>query len=325
MSKDTVRKKNIINIKLIKNKPIFKLLSLLVLLLKLFKYFRNTKKKILIFEGASWIFYSYLIIIFLKILSPNIFFIYRSHNIEYEIRKKNYIFLISFITKYFERKVFNTCNIVTTVSKLEQRKVYKYYGIKTRLFPNSIRFKNILKIKDKFIKKIPKKYILFCGSYEYRPNKFAINYLVTKILPVVSKKNIYLVLTGSPNVDFNNNKIINLGYVKREELKYLYKNSICLMATLFEGYGTRIKIIEALLLQSNIISTKKGIEGIDFFPNKKLIITNNTKKIIKGIYSFSRMKRNKFDFRNKKLFKNYSMENNIEKFYKEILYISNYS
>jgi hypothetical protein len=319
MSTENLYKKKIINTKLIKNKPIFKIISLSILLLKLLKYFNNSKKKILILEGASWIFYSYFIIFFLKIFLPDIFIIYRSHNIEYEIRKKKSFFLISLVTKYFEKKVFSISNICTTVSKLDQKKINKYYRIQTKLFPNSIRVKDILRLKEKIIEKLPRKYILFCGSYDYRPNKSAIDYIINKILPIVSKKNIHLILTGSPNINFNNNKVINLGYVKREELKFLYKNAICLLATLFEGYGTRIKIIEAMILQSNIISTIKGIEGIDFFPNKKIIVTNNKKKIVNSIYYFSKLKKKKLSYVNVKLLKNYSMENNSNILYKDVL------
>jgi hypothetical protein len=318
MSTKKFDKNKIINTKLIKNRPIFKIICLPILVFRVFRYLQNSKKKILVLEGASWIFYSYFVIIFLKLLLPNVFIIYRAHNIEYEIRKKNASFFISLITKYIEKKVFNISNIVTTVSKLEQKKTNKYYGIKARLFPNSIRVNDFLKLKDKPVNKLPKKYILFCGSYEYRPNKSAIDYLINKVLPFITKKNIYLVLTGSPNISFNNDKVINLKYVQRSQLKFLYKNAICLMATLFEGYGTRVKIIESLILQSNVISTNKGIEGIDFHQSKKIIIANQKKKIVAGIYYFMKFKNNKFKSPIQKLSKYYSMENNANSLYKDL-------
>jgi hypothetical protein len=318
MSTEKINQKKIINTKIIKNKPIFKIISLPLLILRLVKYFHNSKKKILIIEGASWILYSYFVIFFLKLLIPNIFIIYRAHNIEYEIRKKNSSFFISLITKYIEKKVFNISNVVTTVSKLEQKKANKYYGVKTRLFPNSIRVSDFIKLKGKKVKKLPKKYILFCGSYEYRPNKSAIDYLINNVLPIVKKKNIYLVLTGGPNINFNNDNVINLGYVERAHLKFLYKNAICLMATLFEGYGTRVKIIESLILQSNVISTSKGIEGIDFYPKKKIIITNQKKKIVDAVYYFMQLKNNKLKNLTQRLSKYYSMENNANLLYKDI-------
>jgi len=320
MSQNNVYKKNIISIKIIKNKPIFKIISLCLVIFRLINYFSGSKKKILIIEGASWIFYSYVVIFFLKRLFSDITIIYRSHNIEYEIRKKNSSFFISFITKYFEKKVFKISDVATSVSKLEQKKIHQYYGVSAKLFPNSIRVKDFIKLKEKKIKNFPKRYILYCGSYEYRPNKFAINYLINKILPAINpKEEIYLALTGSPsNVNFNNNRVINLHYVQRSELKFLYKNAICLMVPLFEGYGTRIKILEALVLNANVISTSKGIEGIDYSGNEKIIVTNALKKMIEGIYHFMKFKKNK----NKSFFTNvikyYSMEDNTKKLFENI-------
>jgi hypothetical protein len=318
MSAEKINKKKIINTKIIKNKPIYKILSLPILIFRLLIYLHNSKKKILILEGASWIVYSYIVIISLKLLIPNIFIIYRAHNIEYEIRKKYSSYFISLITKYIEKRVFNISNIVTTVSKVEQKKANKYYDVKTRLFPNSIRVSDFIKLKDKTVKKLPKKYILFCGSYEYLPNRFAIDYLINNILPIVNKKKIYLVLTGSLNINFNSDNVINLGYVERAQLKFLYKNAICLMATLFDGYGTRVKIIESLILQSNVISTRKGIEGIDFYPKKKIIIANQKKKIVNAVYYFMKLKKNKLKSLDRTLSKYYSMENNTNLLYKDI-------
>lgn len=311
MSAYKFNKDKIKNINIFFNKPIFKLFFLPSLILKLLKYFNNEKKKILIIEGASWIFYSYFVIFFLKKFLPNVFIIYRSHNIEYEIRKKRSSFFIYLATKYFEKKVFTISDISTTVSVLEKKKVKKYYGVQTKLFPNSIRVNDYLALKFNVVKNLPKKYILFCGSYEYSPNKFAIDFIINKILPSISKKNIYLVLTGTAaSINFNDKNIINLHYVKKSQLKFLYKNAICLMVTLSEGYGTRVKIIESLILGSNIITTHKGIEGIDYKDNVRIVVTNSKKKMIKSIYNFMNSKSSKLKNSNKSILKYYSMEKN---------------
>ena len=53
------------------------------------------------------------------------------------------------------------------------------------------------------------------------------------------------------------------------------RKSICLLVPIFEGYGTRIKILEALIWNNRIISTEKGIEGINYEKNRGIIIANN--------------------------------------------------
>jgi hypothetical protein len=308
MSDRQIDIKNIKNIKLFRNKAIFKILSLPNLLLNLIKYFNFSKKNILIVEGPSWVFYSFVVITFFKIFFKNTLIIYRSHSIEYEIRKKNSNKLIALISKICENIVYKYSHISTSVSDLEKNKIFKYYKVKTTLFPNSIRVINLKKIKEKKIL-VPKKFILFCGSYDYKPNKFAIDYIIKKVLPKVSPRGIKLVLTGGCNNDFYNENVHNLNYVTRSQLKFLYKKSICLFVPLFEGYGTRIKILEALVLGSNILTTKLGIEGIKYAKkDSSLKITNKLDEMISSILFFSKFRTKSYN--QKKIIDNYSMEKN---------------
>jgi hypothetical protein len=308
MSDRKIDIKNIENIKLFRNKAIFKILSLPNLLFNLIKYFNFSKKKILIVEGPSWVFYSFVVIIFFKIFFKSTLIVYRSHSIEYEIRKKNSNKFIALISKICENIVYKYSHISTSVSDLEKNKILKYYKVKTTLFPNSIRVINLKKIKEKKIL-IPKKFILFCGSYDYKPNKFAIDYIIKKVLPKVSAKGIKLVLTGGSNKNFYNSNVHNLNYVTRAQLKFLYKKSICLFVPLFEGYGTRIKILEALVLGCNILTTKLGIEGIKHSKKDSSIkITNKLDEMISSISLFSKLRTKSYN--RKKIIDNYSMEKN---------------
>mgnify|MGYP001424142913 CR=1 FL=1 len=71
-----------------KEKPIYKILKLPELITRIYRYFNSSKKKLLVIEGASWIFYSFIVIFFFKFFFSNIKIIYISHSIESEIRKK---------------------------------------------------------------------------------------------------------------------------------------------------------------------------------------------------------------------------------------------
>ena len=65
----------------------------------------------------------------------------------------------------------------TSVSKLEKKKIKKLYYKNTVLYPNAININNkVKKIKRK------KKYLIYSGSYLYKPNKEAIDYLNYKIM-----------------------------------------------------------------------------------------------------------------------------------------------
>ena len=73
-----------------------------------------------------------------------------------------------------------------------KKKIYNLYK-KTYIFPNGIN------IKKNFSKRILKdNYIIFIGSYSYKPNKIAINYLNNILMPEILKEfpDLKLVLTG---------------------------------------------------------------------------------------------------------------------------------
>ncbi|SVA59392.1 uncharacterized protein METZ01_LOCUS112246, partial [marine metagenome] len=83
-----INNKNTKTIFIRKEKPLNKILSLPKLICSVFLYLKNSKKKIIIIEGASWIFYSFLVFFLLKLFFLKSKIIYISHSIESEIRKK---------------------------------------------------------------------------------------------------------------------------------------------------------------------------------------------------------------------------------------------
>ena len=57
-------------------KPLFKIIVLPILIFKCIKYLKNSKIKLVIIEGPSWIGYSFITLIALKLLSPKVKIIY---------------------------------------------------------------------------------------------------------------------------------------------------------------------------------------------------------------------------------------------------------
>jgi glycosyltransferase involved in cell wall biosynthesis len=320
--KITIKKKNISSTILLFKHPFFKLLSLPFFIFKIFNYLKNASKPILIIEGASWMGFSYIVFAIIKLLIPKVTMVYRGQSIEYEIRKKNSSFIIANLTKFLENRVVDSVDFFTAVSKLEQKKILNYYNKKVYIFPNAVTLeKNKKKITTKLISS---KFILYPGSYDYPPNKEAIDILINQIMPKVIEKNnhIKLVLTGGPNVYEDKSFVVNLGVVPKSTLINLYKTCICLPVPIFEAYGSRIKIIEALIIGSVVLSTSKGIEGLDY--NKKShapIVTNIISEFSKIIIQISKSKKFKKDAlkdRNHYL-NNYGMENQVKIFYLKFL------
>lgn len=301
-----------------KETPINKILKIIPVAIKIKKYLSNSKKSNVIIEGPSWIGYSFIFYIILKVLLPKTFFIYHSHSVEYEIRKNNSNLLISLISKIMERYIFNNVHLATTVSIKENIKIKHLYKKKTIILPNGVHLK---KLKDNGKKiSLSKKYIFYSGSYLYGPNKKAIDLLNNYFMPKLTKKfpDLKLVLTGG-GYNLKHNWLINLGVIQKNYLVKLLKNSQVTLTPIYEGYGTRIKIIEALMLGVPVISSPKGIEGINYKANIKKgpLVHENKNKLL--TYTLNVLKNNqlykKYSNQNKKKYiAIYSMEEIVKKF-----------
>jgi hypothetical protein len=303
--------KNLESTKIIKEKPILKLLAIPLVIIKIIKYLKNEKKKIVIIEGPSWIGYSYISLLLLKILIPSAKIIYHSHSIEFEVRKMMSSRLIANISRVLEKYVFNHSDLATAVSEIEKRKIKSLYNVRCIIFENGVS-KKILKFnKRKFLKN---DYLIYSGSYKYLPNKDAIDYIVDYLMPKINLNhpNLKLVLTGG-GYDKKKQFLLNLGIVKKSKLLNLIYNSKMMIVPLIKGTGTRIKIIEGLLIGAKILSTPKGIEGIKLFNKKNefpiIANRNEFKKIILKFLNKDNHKKNKNEYLLK-----YSMENIVKNF-----------
>ncbi len=299
-----------------KEKPIFKIFKLPELIFKIYRYLIDSKKKLIIVEGASWIFYSFVVIFFFKIFLSEVKIIYISHSIESEIRKKFSNKFIYYLTKYLEKLVFQFSDLSTSVSERERKKINLLYKTKTILLPNGIQLS-----KFKKQKKIKGDYIIYTGSYLYKPNKDAIDYLNKFVMPVLIKRipNLNLVLTGG---GFNKEYpwVINKGIVSKNNLYNFLFFSKCLCVPLKFGSGTRIKIIEALSIGTIVVSSKKGIEGINVKKMNPPFIADSDKSFIKKILEIiKKNKKIKYKSINSKKYyiKKYSMKNILNKFINE--------
>ena len=189
---------------------------------------------------------------FFKFFFSNFKIIYISHSIESEIREKYSNKFIYLLTKLLEKLVFQFSDLSTSVSKKERDKINSLYKVKTILLPNGIQL-----YKFKKQKKINGDYIIYTGSYLYKPNKDAIDYLNTCIMPKLIKKmpNLNLVLTGG---GFKKKYpwVIDKGIVSKSDL-YNFLFFQMFMCSIKIWIWDRIKIIEALSLGTIVISSKK--------------------------------------------------------------------
>ena len=111
-------------------------------------------------------------------------------------------------------------------------------------------------------------------------------------MPILFKEfpKLKLVITGG-GFHLNYPWLINKDIVSKENLYNIIYHSLCLCVPLKFGSGTRIKIIEALCLGTPVISTYKGIEGIEIKKKNPPFILDKEKEIIKTIKFIIKNKR----------------------------------
>lgn len=267
---------------------IFKIKNIFAFIFKIKKIIRNYNKNVIIIEGASWIGYSFIFFLLGKFFFKKSIFIYHSHNIEYDIRIKNKSnkFII-FLSKYFEKFLFRYCNYSTVVSLNDKKRIKKLYKENPYVLENGVDIKR-LKIQ-KPIFKVPKKYFMFIGSYWFNPNKEAIDEILDKLYPIIIKiyPNINFIITGSgfPLEKLKNKNIKYFKNIKKNNLNFLIKNAEFLLFPMKKATGTKIKIIESLILGGKIITTIHGVKGINLISESIPIIYRENyelKKIIKN-------------------------------------------
>lgn len=211
--------------------------------------------------------------------------IYRSHNIEHLIWKENALFTKSKIRKYyfnilakrlrhFEEKIMNTYDILMPISKVDALHYSSFnnskpcitipFGVKPEMYDQMISNKDI--IKNRFS-------LLFLGSLDWIPNQdgllWFIKHCYPKIKTEIPQIKFHVAGRNAPEWLKNKFKINGIQFWDNVDNAYefILQDGIFIVP-LFSGSGMRVKIIEAMALGKAIVSTSKGVEGIDYSDNE---------------------------------------------------------
>ncbi|MHA1284738.1 MAG: glycosyltransferase [Promethearchaeota archaeon] len=255
-------------------------------ILKLWKILRKNKFDIIQLE-FPWGF------LITKLLVGNkSFLIYDSQGVErefMEIAIKNPKFpkflkpFAKFYAKIYENLVCKFSNLIVCVSRKDRFDYIKNYkitpkkiviiqtpsGIKNELSKRSGKFKKEWRKKlglpqDKIL-------IIFHGGLPHPANQEAFDLIKKKIAPLIKDDKIIFIFAGYNVKKFQKRNIISLGFVK--DLKGLLYAIDFAIVPIISGSGMRIKCTDYIIMGIPFISTKKGIEGIDFLePNKDFLM-----------------------------------------------------
>jgi polysaccharide biosynthesis protein PslH len=121
--------------------------------------------------------------------------------------------------------------------------------------------------------------LIYTGALTYNANYDAVSFFLVDIFPLIIREipQIQLRITGKHNdVDLTllplDEHVILTGYLSdiRPTLK---QSSVCIIP-LRKGGGTRLKILEALAAGVPVVSTQKGMEGLNLTPGHDILIAD---------------------------------------------------
>jgi glycosyltransferase involved in cell wall biosynthesis len=134
-----------------------------------------------------------------------------------------------------------------------------------------------------------KKPLIFLGTFAYWPNAAAAIFLIEEFFPRLASQSpeYQLLLVGSRPTSRmlqaakTDPRIMVTGAVS-DIRPYLAAASV-LVVPLFEGGGTRFKILEAFAAKVPVVSTAKGAEGLEVRNERHLLVAENVEEMIDAV------------------------------------------
>lgn len=111
--------------------------------------------------------------------------------------------------------------------------------------------------------------VLFVGRLTYAPNAEAARFIETRLAALLSPKGVTVVIAGGERVPGGaGTPRAGVHYAGRPaDLTPLYGRAFAVVAPVFSGSGTRLKVLEALAYGRPLVATAKAVEGLGMSPD----------------------------------------------------------
>ncbi len=242
---------------------------------------RNISPDVVVLEGASWVMYHLLLLRKIRRSFPHARIIYHSHNVEYYLRKEKHGKIITGLTFWAEKRLLKEADLSFAVSEVDSSQFEQLYGVRPELLPNGVDCEMFDRVAEEEIAALKSEYgigdsaILFMGSYSYKPNREAIDFLLKDVMSKVLEKckNAQLVIIGG-DVPYKESWLVNPGCVPYAKVPAFVRACRIGVAPIFSGSGTRLKILEYMAAGLPVMSTGKGAEGLNVTNGKNILIAD---------------------------------------------------
>jgi polysaccharide biosynthesis protein PslH len=121
--------------------------------------------------------------------------------------------------------------------------------------------------------------LIYPGSVTYSANLDAVRYFVRDILPLIRRvrPGMSVWVTGATDgVDVSDLTVPGVTFTGRlPDIRQAIAESAACVVPLRVGGGTRLKVLEAMALGTPVVSTPKGIEGLDVAPERHVMLAES--------------------------------------------------
>jgi glycosyltransferase involved in cell wall biosynthesis len=121
--------------------------------------------------------------------------------------------------------------------------------------------------------------LIYSGALTYHANFDAVDYFLREIFPLIQKERPgtrFIVtgkLDGVPIESLpDHEKVIFSGYL--DDIRPAIAHSMVNVVPLRVGGGTRLKILESMAIGTPVVSTSKGVEGLDLVDGREILVAD---------------------------------------------------
>ncbi len=234
-------------------------------------------------------------------LSARVPYVLDEHNIEYSLREsmqagealsvadvpyRIYNHLQTRRTRHHETGAWQNAWHVSTVSPEDRDQVLKHVPAhRVSLVPNCLDIRSLPKVERNSVRPHS---LLFMGKMDYRPNVAGMTWFCREAMPVLRERfpdASFTILGRDPAADvlaLNDVPGVTVtGYV--ESLVPYLEQAATFVVPLFQGGGTRFKVLEALAAGIPLVSTNQGIAGLPLENETHCLLADNPNDFVNAI------------------------------------------
>ena len=251
---------------------------------------KASRTDVVVLEGASWVLYIWLLLRAIRKALPRLKVVYHAHNVEYLLRREKHGRLVCGLTRWTEGRLLRSADHSFAVSEVDRDAFDRLYGVRPALLPNGIDISQFSEVSEKAIQTCRERYdldantVLFMGSYAYKPNGEAIDFLITQVMPMVleRKPNARLAIIGG-DVPYHREWLRCPGVIPDEWVAPFVQSCVVSVAPIFSGSGTRLKILTSLAAGIPVVTTVKGAEGLHVTNNEEVLLSSGADEFAENI------------------------------------------